>query len=65
MKYRITTCPKCKGSGLIHDVTGGVFTFGIITAFELLDPEWFKSRCPKCDGKGFIYAKRSTKENHL
>ncbi len=50
---KIVRCPKCNGSGLVHDRVLGFCTFGISTLFECLD-ENLKDECPRCEGSGFL-----------
>ena len=49
-------CPKCKGSGKIHDIPGALCTMGISFLFGLPAPEW-KEVCPRCKGRGIVERK--------
>lgn len=55
------TCPKCHGSGRVHDVAGALCTLGVTFIFGLISPEW-KERCPVCKGKGIVQRKTIIKE---
>jgi len=49
----IVKCPKCNGKGKIHDIAGGLSTFGLITFLECID-DYFKETCTRCNGSGFL-----------
>lgn len=49
----IVKCPKCKGRGKVHDIGGGIFTFGLQTFFELINDDYM-DECPRCKGSGFL-----------
>ena len=51
---KIVKCQRCKGSGNEPlDKFAGVFSFGFITFFELIDPH----SCTMCNGKTFLTLK--------
>lgn len=50
------TCPRCKGTGRVFDVSECVFTFGIAFVLGAIDHR-LKDICPECDGEGTVYRK--------